>query len=232
MKDSKIQLERASRQPRQRGPLNKIISHRMRVLGLRNVAEFGEYAGLSEAVVYTLLNGRMSNGKTIKPQLETLEKLSVALDAALHELVYLVSPEARGAVEVLGSEMLPVHIAGHVGAGPEQLRESGDDVVYVEKHFAQKRDLVAFRVLGNSMAGGKQPIQHGDVVIIDRKLDGEVNAPVVARLHNDGHVVKRLRSGDYLDSTNPDYDQDDAVIPPTQVAQVLGRVVRIMADLV
>ena len=67
------------------------------------------------------------------------------------------------------------------------------------------------------------------LVIVDRTKAGEVNSPLVARLNSDGYVCKRLRPGDVLDSTNPDFmDAGLAVITPDRIAEVVGKVVRII----
>lgn len=202
----------------------------MKALNLPNVSAFAEYAGISESVMYDMLNGRVVNGVLIMPKWQSLTKLAQALDKPTHELLYLLDPEAPGAGTVVGVQQVPVYIAGCVGAGPEQLVEA-DEVVYVEKQFADGRDLVAFHVCGDSMAGGRHPIYDGDIVVVDRQIAGEVNFPVVARLRGDGYVCKRLRPGGILDSTNPEYDDPDmSIIAPARVAHVEGRVVRVISN--
>lgn len=216
---------------RQRGPLNSLVAERMRQLGIQNVVGFAEYAGISDSAMYDLLNGRVVNGQLIMPKWQILTKLAVALDKPTHELLYLIDPDAPGANLVLDVQQVPVYIAGQVGAGPQQLWERSD-VVYVERQFAENRDLVAFTVVGDSMAGGRHPIYDGDVVIVDQRVEGEVNFPVVARLKDDGHVVKRLRPGGILDSANPEFlDPDTSIISPDRVAHLVGRVVRVIGNL-
>ncbi|OWL96559.1 hypothetical protein CBQ26_09280 [Deinococcus indicus] len=216
---------------RQRGPLNALVANRMQQLNLPNVTAFAEYAGISESVMYDMLNGRVVNGVLIMPKWQSLTKLAQALNKPTHEILYLLDPEAYGAGTVIGVQQVPVYIAGSVGAGPEQLHES-DEVVYVEKQFADGRDLVAFHVRGDSMAGGRHPIYNGDIVIVDRQVAGEINFPVVARLRNDGYVVKRLRPGGILDSTNPEYDDPhQSIIEPARVDHVTGRVVRVIGNM-
>lgn len=215
---------------RQRGPLNALVANRMKELNISNVVGFAEYAGLSDTAMYEMLSGRVVNGVLIMPKWQSITKLAAALDKPTHEILYLLDPDAPGADLVFGVQQVPVYVAGCVGAGPEQMLER-DDVVYVEKSFADNRDLVAFHVCGDSMAGGKRPIYDGDIVIVDRNIAPEINLPAVARLEDDGYVVKRLRPGGILDSANPEYDDPEtALIPPHRIAQMVGRVVRIHSN--
>ena len=212
-----------------RGPINGLIADRMIQLGHQNVREFADYAGIGRTSLHDLLRGRSrTNGSWVKPSLDTLTKLATALQRPTHELLYLIEPEAPGADVPMASEIkqVPVQVARRVGAGPEQDWEL-EQYTYVEREFAEGRDLVAFKVEGNSMDGGSRPIASGDLVIVDRRQGGEFNSPVVARLTDDGYVCKRLRPGNFLDSTNPAYDDPDfAIIVPDRVAEVVGRVVR------
>lgn len=203
----------------------------MRQLGLSTVKDFADFAGIGRTSLHELVRGRTTtSGTWTKPSLDTLVKLAAALNRPTHELLYLISPDAPGAGAVVDVQQVPVYIAGHVGAGPQQL-DPLDEVVYVERSFAEDRDLVAFRVYGDSMAGGRHPIYNGDVVIVDRGREGEVNFPVVARLRDNGYVVKRLRPGGILDSSNPEYtDPEQALVAPDRVAQILGRVVRVVSN--
>ena len=217
---------------RQRGPIMNLVAKRMQQLGLKNVGEFAEYAGISESAMYGLLNGRIEGGAPINPRWQTIVALAKALDKPAHELLYILDPEAPGAGAVVDARQVPVYVAGCAGAGTEQLVPS-EERVYVSAEFAKDRDLIAFLVCGDSMAGGKHPIYDGDVVVVDRSVAGEFNLPVVARLADDGYVCKRLRPGNILDSTNPDYlDERYAVISPDRVEQVVGRVVRIISNAV
>jgi SOS-response transcriptional repressor LexA len=217
----------------QRGPINGLIVDKMREKNLGTLRDFADFAGVGRATMYELVRGRSNSSSPTRPSLETLDKLAVVLDMPMYKLLYMVSPDSPGADHVLGSEMLRVHLVGHVGAGRQQMQEIDGDSVYIERAFAQGRELVAFRVRGDSMAGGKHPIYDDDVVIIDRHLGGEINSPVVARLRDDGHVVKRLRAGGYLDSSNTAFDDPElSIIQPDRVAQILGPVVRVISNLV
>ena len=203
----------------------------MRKHGIGNVRDFADYAGVSRAAVYDLIRGRSTiNGTWMRPSLETLLKLAGALNIPTHELLYLLEPDAPGANVPLASEVaqVPIIIAGHVGAGPDR-SDAADGVTYVEQEFAAHRELVAFRVKGDSMAGGKHPIYNDDLVIVARGQEGEINMPVVVRLDSDGYVCKRLRPGGSLDSANSDFlDPELAVITPDRIAGIVGKVVRII----
>jgi repressor LexA len=216
-----------------RGPINGLIVETMRRHSIANVRDFADHAGISRATVYDLVRGRSTiGGAWMKPSLETLVKLAVAVERPTHELLYLLEPEAPGANLPPSSEVVrvPVMLAGYAGAGAEQMvPHYWDQTTYVEADFAHNRDLLAFRIAGDSMDGGRNPIHDDDLVIVDRRLGGEVNSPVVARLNNDGYVCKRLRPRNFLDSTNPDFlDPDLAVIEPERIAEVVGKVVRII----
>lgn len=214
---------------RLRGPLNNLIAARMQALGLPTVKQFADYAEVGRTSIYELVRGRTTTNRAwTNPSIDTLIKLAVALDVPTHELLYLIDPSAPGADLVTGKH-LPLYVAGRVDTGPEHLAPSGE-VVYVEQAFMVNRELMAFRVYEDSMAGGKHPIYQGDVVIVDRLLPGELNFPVVARLREGGFVVKRLRPGGILDSANPEADPQQALIAPDQVAHVLGRVVRVISN--
>ena len=90
------------------------------------------------------------------PSFDTLTKLALALKKPTHELLYLIDPTAPGTDTPMASEVsqVPVAIAGRAGAGPDQNYEL-DGHTYVDREFAKGRDLIAFRIAGDSMAGGK-----------------------------------------------------------------------------
>jgi phage repressor protein C with HTH and peptisase S24 domain/transcriptional regulator with XRE-family HTH domain len=126
---------------------------------------------------------------------------------------------------------LPVRIAGWVGAGPDQDEEEHLDPVWVEEQFARGKELLAFKIRGDSMEGGRRPIFDGDLVLVNRKDMGYDGAAVVARLRSDGYVCKLLKVdkfGKNLVSANPTYTNGTPpYIPAEQVAEVVGRVIEI-----
>lgn len=219
-----------------RGPLNGLIADRMRYLGFETVKDFADHAGISRTSLHELIRGRATtSGAWTKPSIDTLAKLAIALNRPLHELIYIIAPEALGAEEFTKNrqqpmiERIPVYIAGCVGAGPQQLTET-DEYITVEREFTKNRDLVAFRVVGDSMAGGKRPIHDDDIVVVDRNAEPEINSPIVARLTGNGYVVKRLRPGGFLDSTNTEYTGPHAVVNVEGIDQLVGRVVRVQSS--
>lgn len=225
------------------GPLNHLIAQRMRELGFQRLEQFAHYAGVGEATLYSMVLGRRTlSGERTRPRLDTLVSLSHALEKPLGELVYLVAPEGLSAEPTSGESCdsvavrrYPLHVAGWVGAGPSQDdNEEGSREVYVESEFAVGKDLRAFLVRGDSMAAGKRPIQDGDLIIVNTLDKGYNTASVVARLVDDSYVVKMLKDdkfGRLLQSRNPEHTNGTpSAIPMEQVAEIVGRVVRIIAD--
>lgn len=229
-----------------KGPFNERIAKRMAELGMQRLEEFADHFGLGRTTVYTLVLGRVSpRGTWVKPSIDTLVKLAGALEVPLHILVYELEPNAPGAGEASREQpqspqpplrRVEVRRAGWCGAGPEQEEEIVDDVVWVEENFAQGKDLLAFQVRGDSMAGGRHPIYHGDTVVVDRNDKGYNNAAVVARLLSNGYVCKLLKDDRFsnvvrLASANPEHlNGTPTAVAPEDVAEIVGRVVRIIHD--
>jgi repressor LexA len=214
------------------GPFRDRILRRMEQLGMARLEQFAEFSGIGATTVYGLVQGRVSrHGKYVKPSLETLARLADALEVPLHELVYELEPAARGAENADPGKVLrlPVLVAGWVGAGPVQEDEILDDSVWVDAHVAHSRDLVAFRIRGDSMAMGPRPIFNGDIVLVDRNDKGHHGAAVVVRLATEGYVCKVLkddRFGWKLVSTNPGAtDGTPPYIDAEDVSEVVGRVI-------
>lgn len=225
---------------RLRGPLNSLIAQAMRRDGIKEVARWADHWGIGRTTLYSLLRGReTSSGKWMRPSLETLTILARALDQPLHTLVYLVEPDAYGASLIQTTPPPPtvreidVRVAGWVGAGPDQ-DEWDTSTVCVEESFARGKDLIAFRIRGDSMAAGRQPIYDGDIVIVNRRDKGANTSTVVARLASDGYVCKVLkddRFGRLLQSRNVDHTNGTpTAIPMSDVEEIVGRVVRIVSD--
>jgi repressor LexA len=223
------------------GPFNRRIAARMRELGMRKLEEFADYSGIGATTVYGLVQGRVSQyGNWIKPSIDTLVKLSEALDVPLHELVYEIEPDAPGASLASNFAQQPpvrrlrILTAGWCGAGPDQEEEVLDEQVWIDENFARGKDLVAFKIRGDSMQAGKHPIYDGDTVLVDRKDKGYNTATVVARLVDNGYVCKVLkddRFGRFLQSRNVDHTNGTpSAIPMEQVEEIVGRVVRIIHD--
>lgn len=228
------------------GPFNKRISEKMKQLGMTKLEEFADEFELGRTTVYALVQGRTSTaGTQVKPSIDTLIKLAGALDVPTHILLYELDPDAPGAdtlQEYPPITRIPIMAAspriplvGQVGAGPEQSDELNESLI-VEESFARGKNLVAFRVFGNSMEGGKTPIFDGDLVLVNTLSKGAANSTIVARLAGDGYVCKRLvtdHSGQpvYLSSSNPEYvDPFFAIITPDRVSEIVGEVVRVIRD--
>lgn len=225
-----------------RGPFNALIVQSMRREGIKEITKWADHFSIGRTTLYNLMNGRETiTGGWVTPSIETLVKLAKAFQKPLHELVYMVEPDAPGA-ELMRSEgpsrlpvrELPVRVAGWCGAGPDQSEEVLGECVYIEEDFVRGRELVAFKIRGDSMQAGKNPIYSGDVVLVDRGDKGYDTASVVARLTTGGYVCKTLKDDKFgvnLVSANPNYTNGTPpYIPRTDVAELVGRVVRVIHD--
>ncbi len=207
-------------------------------LGMSKLEEFAKYVGVTHPTIHQMVMGRLTvSGSWVKPSIETLVKLAVALDKPLHELVYRLEPEAPGATDLnhLTPDQHRVPVVGYVGAGPGQNHAVEGEHVTVSSRFAAGKQLVAYRIKGNSMAGGKRPIHDNDIVIVDTLDPGHSGQIVVARLTDDWFVCKAYRDdqfGRLLTSMNPLYaNSSPPIIPADQVAGIVGRVVRVISDM-
>ena len=227
-----------------RGPFNALIVRAMRRDGIKEITKWADHWGIGRTTLYALLRGREAkSGKWMKPSIDTLVLLSKALGKPLHELVYIIEPDAPGAELVraqrpaeslLGVRMVELQVAGWCGAGPDQFDELLDEHVCVEEDFVRGRDLVAFRIRGDSMEAGKNPIYNGDTVLVDRSDKGYDTASVVARLSSGGYVCKTLKDDKFgvnLVSANPNYTNGTPpYIPRADITEIVGRVVRVIHD--
>jgi phage repressor protein C with HTH and peptisase S24 domain len=208
-----------------------------------------------EAIYY---GGRDAEGRLVHPPVGTLEDIADVLgksrtslmrrylarkdtnpmffvEADLEKSAGTSRAEAADAGERLPGQPLmrplPVRIAGWVGAGPDQNEEAYLDPVWVEEQFAQGKDLLAFKIRGDSMEGGRRPIFDGDLVLVNRNDKGYDGAAVVARLRSDGYVCKLLKIDKYgtnLVSANPAYTNGTPpYISGEQVSELVGRVVEV-----
>jgi repressor LexA len=208
----------------------------MKELGIERLEEFADHIGMGRATLYALVRGRVSQvGTPIKPSFDTLVLLAKGLDRPLHQLVYMLDPDAPGADEIPRDlpimQPVPIKTAGWIGAGPDEYEEIDGEHIWVEERFARGKDLVAFRIRGDSMEGGPRPIFDGDLVLVNKKDKGFDGATVVARLDGGGYVCKLLkddRFGKHLVSQNPNYTNGTPpYIPADQVEEIVGRVIEV-----
>lgn len=229
------------------GPFNQQIMDYIRKTGMDGLNEFADKFGIGRTTMYDLvLKGSTRGGKPYRPSIEILLKLAEALEIPVHELLYQLEPDAFGA-EVLDEyppiRMVPIlaaspriPVVGQVGAGPDQSDQLEESLV-IEESFARGKNLVAFRVFGNSMEGGRNPIFDGDLVLVNTLDKGTGGSTVVARLAGDGYVCKRLVADAtakplYLTSTNSEYvDAEFAMITADRVEEITGAVVRVIRDI-
>lgn len=223
-----------------RSRLAELIRSKMKTEGLDSISEFADKHGIGRSTLYELVRGRTrTRGAWVHPSLTTAIALAKALDRPLHEIIYLLEPDAPGAETTMASDaplmQVDVEVAGWVGAGPSQDYQSSEKPIWVDLEFAQGKELRAFRVRGDSMAAGKRPIYDGDIVLVNALDKGYNTASVVARLKDDSHVVKMLkddRFGQLLQSRNPEHTNGTpSAIPLSEVDDIIGRVVKIYAEL-
>lgn len=202
------------------GPFNDLILAKMREMGVDSLEEFARRTGFSRGTLYYLVRGRQTRAGTwVKPSVDTILTLARVLDVPAHELLYRLDPEAPG------HELMGVPVVGFVGGGPAQGEEIEER--YVQTRRRRLQGLLAFKVKRNSMCGGKRPICHGDIIIVNTQDKGEPGAIVVARL-GDEYVVKKLGEK-YLFSTNPEENHGPPSIPLEEVDEIVGRVVEVQA---
>ena len=245
MSKSSVQATRPPQEVKQRtkgevkGPFQERIAARMDELKMKRLEEFADHFGLGRTTVYGLYHGRVSpKGSVVKPSVDTLVKLADALEVPLHVLIYELEPGARGADLITSPPLqrVEVRMAGWVGAGPDQTEEILDEQLWVEREFARGRELLGFKIRGDSMAAGRHPIYDGDTVVVDRNAKGHNNSPVVARLIDNGYVCKLLKEDRFshivkLASANPEHQNGTpTAIAPEQIEEIVGRVVRIVHD--
>lgn len=226
---------------RARAQVSQLIQDHMDRHGMRSMQEFADRYKIGRSTLYELVRGRtQARGAWVRPRFDTLIALSEALDVPLHELVYLFEPDARGASEVrdyakeFPARKVPVEIAGWAGAGPDQFIAALEPPLFVDLAYARGRALRAFRVQGDSMAAGRRPIYNGDLVLVNTNDPGHNTDAVVARLVHDAYVCKMLkddRFGRMLVSANPTHTNGTpTAIPMEDVAEVVGKVVRIISE--
>lgn len=228
-----------------RGKLNALIVRAMRRDGFDKLTEWLDHHGLARSTFYSMIRGReASSGAWIKPSLDTLATFATALGVPLHDLIYLLMPDAPGApaVHELAADLgrfppttyVPVEVAGWVGAGPEQNEAELETTIPLENSFVRARALRAFRIRGDSMAAGKEPIYDGDTVIVHAGGPFENSDAVVARLRNDHYVCKVYKNdryGELLQSRNVDHTNGTpSAIPIADVSEIVGRVVRVIHE--
>jgi repressor LexA len=234
-------------------PFRGLIAKRMEQLGVRTVEEFGERFGITRGTMYTLYSGRISSyGTLVKPSVETLVALSRALQTPIHELIYLLGPNAIGQenynelgvlllrsrsnpnwANILSELDIPSRFAPElvdlypVGWTSNNVRElAGIAVGYAWIYSREDADLEAFSAFGDSMTGGAHPIYSGDIIVTDRLDRAETGDLVVIRLEDGVHLCRLLHIGQYV-ATNPlKADPTPIVLNPNE-AELIGRVVEI-----
>jgi repressor LexA len=215
------------------GPFNAEIQAVMDARGWKKLEEFADHFGIGRTTTYNLVQGRQtSGGDWIKPSLDTVLRLAMALQTPVDELLERLYPdiELPKPASVVGVQgAVAVQIAGVVGAGPGQTQLVENGTMYVPAKIAKGKDLAGYNVFGDSMCGGKRPICSGDSVAVNRLDKGRSGQAVVARLSDDSYVCKALKEdkfGRRLMSTNALYTNSaPPIITAEMVAEIIGVVV-------
>ena len=215
--------------------------------------EFAIMRGLTPETLHAIFyGGQDGKGKLAQPPMSTLRTLALVTENPISKLMYayLDDPnsnrmffenedadrEASTALSYRLQDRTPpmrrieVKIAGSTGVSTG-LRE--EPPIWIEARRAKGRDLVAFRIQGDSMEGGKRPILDGDLVIVDRDNKGQDAVPVVARLRALGgmYVCKLLKDDQFgkgLFSLNTSHTNGTpSYIPIEEVEEIVGRVIEV-----
>lgn len=221
------------------GPFNDWIAARMDELGIQSIEEFARYAKIGRATMHNVIRGRVSpKGTWIKPSIETLEALAIALNRPIQDLIFRLMPNAPGSeLAATSPTLVQVPVVGVVGAGPGQdiAIDDDDGFIAVEPSFARGKKLVAFKVVGDSMCAGKRPICHGDIIVANLLDKGTSGSVVVARLVDGTQVCKALKIdkfGARLMSLNPMYtNSTPPVIPADEVSEIIGKVLLVQGEI-
>ncbi|RYM38918.1 LexA family transcriptional regulator [Meiothermus sp. PNK-Is4] len=218
------------------GPFNDWIAERMDELGIQSVEEFARYAKIGRATMHNVIRGRVSpKGTWVKPSIETLELLAIALNRPIQDLIFRLMPNAPGSELMTTRAQVRVPVVGVVGAGPGQDIEVDDGYIFVESAFARGKRLAAYRVYGDSMCAGRRPICDGDIIVANLNDKGDSGSVVVARLVDGTTVCKALkvdRFGAHLMSLNPMYtNSTPPMIPASEVAEIVGKVIMVQGQL-
>lgn len=228
MKSTSRKGGRPRKHPVLNGPFNDLIFDAMRREGIDSLDRFADKHGIGRTTLRNFVLGRQSPiGTWVKPELPTLIKLSKALNVPLFYLLERLYDDLQPDIYMFPSAPL----VGWVGAGPSQNESIEQTSLPLPLDSFLRGDFVAFAVRGNSMCAGKKPICNGDYIIVNRSLRANPGQRVVARLKDGSYVCKLYkadRTGHFLVSTNPDYENGaPSIIPAHDVDEIVGPVVEI-----
>lgn len=228
MNSSQGKKGRPRKHPVLNGPFNDLIFDAMRREGIDTLDKFADKHGIGRTTLRNFVMGRQSPiGTWVKPELTTLIRLSKALNVPLFYLLERLYNDLDHEIYMFPS----APVVGWVGAGPGQDEAISEVALPLPLDSFLKGSFVAFAVRGNSMCAGSKPICDGDYIIVNKSLSVSPGQRVVARLKDSSYVCKLYRvdrTGRYLVSTNPDYENGTpSVIPAKDVAELVGPVVEI-----
>ncbi len=117
------------------------------------------------------------------------------------------------------SSLIEIPLLGKITAGKPIERIEDNEQVKVPANMVRK-DTYALRVSGHSMIDDN--IQHGDIVIIEKRLSAENGQSVVALINNEQVTLKKFyieADGIRLQPANPEME---AILLKNEEVEVLG----------
>lgn len=197
--------------------------------GYRSQRQLSIASGVSNGTIARIESG------TQRATPDTLKKLAPHLkDVTYEELLSAagyINDETQKIIEQQGHGVRMIPVLGVIHAGdPIPAQEQIIEWVPVAESVAKSGNFFALKVIGDCMAGGKKPIEEGDIVIVRQQptvengeiavvLWPDVNEAQLRRVYvRDEHVILR--------ADNPDYAPE---IVKHRELRIIGRVVSIMA---
>ncbi len=117
------------------------------------------------------------------------------------------------------SNLVSIPLLGKITAGKPIERVEDNEQVKVPANMVRK-DTYALKVSGHSMIDDN--IQHGDIVIIEKRMSAENGQSVVALINNEQVTLKKFyieADGIRLQPANPDME---AILLKNEEVEVLG----------
>lgn len=196
-------IGRPRKSPKVNGPLNKQIQNRMKSLGITEWREFARRFHIGESTLHSVLAGRQSpTGSWIKPSIETLSNLAVALEMPVHEVLYALMPELPGASDftanseqVTASEIKPFngYFNDLIDATMTRLGIKKLDEFAVQAGIA--RGTLYHLIRGRISPAGTAVKPSIDTLLALSRITRTPIAELIQRLVPDEEVITEIKAG-------------------------------------